>query len=145
MAIPLLGLIPKIIKTAANILGVDSVKDVVDAIEGSKLTPEQRVALETAAQQYSVEIRQLDIEELKTVLTESIAEIQSPDKFVSRARPTGLYIFYGVSSAIAIGMLFGVKIDPTAVLTILGPLAGVGGTYVYKRTQEKLGANGNSE
>lgn len=145
MGFPLLSLIPKIIKTAAGILGVDSVKDVVDAIEGHKLTPEQQLALETATQQYSIEMRQLDIDELKAMLSESLAEIQSTDKFVSRARPTGLYIFYAVSAGIAVGMLFGVKIDPTAVLTILGPLAGVGGTYVYKRTQEKLNGNGNSE
>lgn len=145
MGIPLLGLIPKIIKTAASILGVDSVKDVIDAIEGHKLTPEQQLALETATLEYQKDMRALDIEELKALLSEPLAMLASSDKFVSRARPTGLYIFYAVSSAIAIGMLFGVKIDPTAVLTILGPLAGVGGTYVYKRTQEKMNGNGNSE
>lgn len=145
MGFPLISLIPKIVKTAANILGVDSIKDVVDTFEQNRLTPEQRVALDAADKQFALDMRQADIDELKTFMSESLAEIQSSDKYVSRARPTGLYIFYAVSAAIAIGMLFGIKIDPTAVLTILGPLAGVGGTYVYKRTQEKLGGNGNSE
>src|SRR2546425_12979333 len=58
------------------------------------------------------EMAQINLDTLKSLLSESLAEIQSPDKYVARARPTGLYIFYLVSAAIAIGMLFGVKIDP---------------------------------
>jgi len=144
MGFPIIGIAAKIIKAAAGVLGVDSVKDVVDAIQGGKLTPEQRLAIETATDEHEKEMRQLDLDELKVFMSESLAEIQSSDKYVSRARPTGLYIFYAVSAAISVGMLFGVKIDPTAVLTILGPLAGVGGTYVYQRTKEKMnGGNGD--
>src|SRR3954468_23146488 len=91
MGIPIISWIPKIIKVAASIIGVDSVKDVVDAIENDKLTPDQRVALDTAAKQYALEQRGFDLEEIKQAVTESVAMINSSDKYVSRARPTMLY------------------------------------------------------
>jgi len=137
----LLDLLPGALKGIGKLLGIGGkVQEVADAISGAP--PEVRAQMAAALQEHERAMRQLDIDELKTFMSESLAEIQSPDRYVSRARPTGLYIFYIVSAAIAVGMLFGVKIDPTAVLTILGPLAGVGGTYVYMRTKEKLG-NGN--
>ena len=119
-------------------------KDVGTAIEQGTLSPEQKVALQTALMEHDAQMSAIRLDELKTVIGESVAEIQSSDKYVARARPTGLYIFYGVSGAIAIGMLLGVKIDPTAVLTVLGPLAGVGGTYIYQRTQEKIAQMGGN-
>lgn len=134
----LLGILPGALKVVGKITGLDIIKQAGEALEGSSLKPEQKVELEKALLDYNKEIRKLDIEELKTVLSENLAMIQSDDKYVARARPTGLYIFYIVSATLAIGMLFGFKPDPTAILTILGPLAGVGGTYVYKRTQEKM-------
>lgn len=143
MAIPLLGLIPKIVKTAGSILGVDSVKDVVDALQNNKLTPEQRVALDAAAKEFANEQRQLDLEELRTMMSENLAMIQSEDKFVKRARPFGLYTFYVCTVALVVATVFGAKVDPTAILTILAPLAGVGGTYVYRRSTEKLNGGGS--
>lgn len=138
----LLSILPGVLKTAAKLLGVD-IEGAAKAIVGETLTPEQQVIVEQGLRAHEEEMKRLSIEELKAAMSEGMAMIASPDKYVSRARPTGLYIFYGVSAAIAVGMLFGVKIDPTAVLTILGPLAGVGGTYVYNRTREKLKGNGN--
>ena len=139
----LLSLLPGVLKTAAKLLGLD-IESAAKAIVGETLTPEQQVTLENGLRAHEEEMQRLSIEELKTVMSEGMAMIASPDKYVSRARPTGLYIFYGVSASIAIGMLFGVKIDPTAILTILGPLAGVGGTYVYQRTREKLNGSSNA-
>lgn len=134
----LLALLPGVLKTVGGLLGIgDKVKAVTDALTASEGSPELRAQLEQALLVHEKEMRQIDVEELKTFMSEAIAEIQSEDKYVRRARPTGLYIFYVVSGAIAIGMLFGVHVDPTAILTILGPLAGVGGTYVYQRSQEK--------
>lgn len=142
----LLSILPGALKAIGGLLGIgDKVKAVTDAIEGAAGTPELRAQLQTALQSHEEEMKRLSIEELKAVMSESIAMVQSPDKYVSRARPTGLYIFYGVSAAIAIGMLFGVKIDPTAILTILGPLAGVGGAYVYNRTREKLNGSAHGD
>lgn len=136
-----LDLLPGVLKAVAKILGIGKLSEAADALSNAQVTPEQKLELQKAL----VEFRQLDVEELKTVMTEALAEIQSTDKYVSRARPTGLYLFYIVSAGLATALILGVKIDPTAVLTILGPLAGVGGTYVYRRTTEKLNGNGTSE
>jgi len=141
----ILNLIPGILKTIGNITGIKIFGDASNALIGAQLSPEQQAQLETALQAHEAEMAQINLDSFKTAMSEALAEVQSTDKYVSRARPTGLYIFYLVSGAIAVGMLFGVKLDPTAVLTILGPWAGVGGTYVYQRTQEKVAAlrNGN--
>ena len=141
----ILGILPGILKAAGKILGIGKLGEAGDAITNAQVTPEQRVALQQTLANEITQLRQYDVEELKTVLTESLAEIQSPDKYVSRARPTGLYLFYLVSAGLAVAVILGVKVDPTAILTILGPLAGVGGTYVYRRTTEKLNGNGTSE
>lgn len=150
MGIPLLGLIPKIIKTAAGILGVDSVKDVVDAISNNKLTPEQRQALELATLEYQKEMRAFDIEELKASLSESIAMIQSPDKYTSRARPTMLYAatFVTVLLCLSIGVaiLNSIHVDlgiAGVVSSMLLPLWGAAGWYVHNRTKEKMNGNGS--
>lgn len=140
--IPLLGILPKIIKAAGSILGVDSVKDVVDAIEGNKLTPEQKVALDTATKQFEVEMRQIDTEQMKQFVAESVAEIQSSDKYVSRARPTGLYLAYALSAFVVIGMLTHLPIDRALVAEVIVPMYGAGGYYMYLRTKEKMNGNG---
>ena len=144
MSLPILKWLPKIVKAAAGILGLDSVKELADAIENDKLTPEQRLALAQAAQEHEAAMRQLGIDEMKTAMGEYMAMIASPDKYVSRARPTGLYIYYAATLFLTVTMaLNGVK-DPTLYFTVLGPLAGVGGLYVYKRTTEKMnGGNGD--
>jgi len=138
MALPLLSLLPGALKAIAKVTGLGVAEKAADALAGLQETPELRAAL----LEHEQKMKALGIEEMKTAMSESLAMIGSDDKFVKRARPTGLYIFYAVSAAIAIGMLFGVQIDPTAVLTILAPLAGVGGTYVYRRTTEKLNGGG---
>jgi hypothetical protein len=142
MGIPLLGLIPKIIKTAASILGVDSVKDVVDAIENNKLTPEQRIALDTAAKQFEIESRQLDLEQMKQFVAEAVAEIQSPDKFTSRARPSGLYFAYVLSALVIVAQIFHIQIDRALVAEVMLPMYGAGGYYMFLRTKEKMNGSG---
>lgn len=144
MGIPLISLIPKVFKAAAGILGIDSVKDVVDAINNNKLTPEQRVELEQAVQEHTKEMRQLDITELKEVMSETSLMIQSTDKYVARARPTGLYTAYVISLGLAAALVFGVQIDATAILTLCAPMYGAQGYYMHLRTKEKMnGGNGD--
>ena len=133
-----LTLLPGILRTIGSVLNIGKAKDVADTLESISLTPEQRSTLAVAMVQHEEELKRLNIEEMKTALSESLAMIASPDRYVSRARPTGLYIFYAASTAIVVGMLVGVKLDPTAILTVLAPLAGVGGYYVSQRTREKL-------
>lgn len=140
----LFKLLPGVLRAVAKIIGIDSVDKAAAALEQAQLTPEQQAAVEQALIAQTVSIRQLDVEELKTVMSESIAEIQSADKYVARARPTGLYLFYLATFATVVAEIAGVKIDPTVILATLGPLGGVGGTYVYRRTTEKLNGSGGS-
>lgn len=141
----LLSLLPAVLKTLGKVTGLNVFGEASAAVSTLTLPPEKQAELQEALLTHEATMKQLSIDEMRTAMSESLAMIASPDKYVSRARPTGLYIFYGVSAVIAIGMLAGVKIDPTAVLTILAPLAGVGGTYVYQRTQEKIASNGNDK
>ena len=59
------------------------------------------------------------------------------DKYVSRARPTGVYVSYLVALGFSGALIAGVQIDPTAILTLIGPLIGGSAFYTHKRTQEK--------
>lgn len=139
----LLKALPGLLQTIGKVVGID-VGPLVKGLEGQNLSPEKQAELEQAVMLHEKDMRSADVEELKVFMSEALAEIQSSDKYVSRARPTGLYIFYIASFTVAIGLLLGVKVDPAAILTVLGPLAGVGGTYVYRRSTEKI-ANGDSK
>lgn len=146
MGIPLISLIPKVVKVAASILGVDSVKDVVDALQNNKLTPEQRLALDAAEKQFEVEMRQADTEQMKQFVAEAVAEITSSDKFVSRARPAGLYLAYFFTGIVVVAAVFGTleKELIQSVLLLLAPFWGSGGYYMHLRTKEKMnGGNGD--
>lgn len=135
----LLKLLPTILHTVGKFTGLEAVTKAAEALSGAPpLSPEKAAELEVALGAQTVELRKVELEELRALLAEQTAEVQSEDRFVSRARPSGLYAFYAVSVAVAVALLAGVKIDPTAILTVIAPLAGVGGTYVVSRTREKL-------
>lgn len=143
MAFPIISWIPKIIKTAANILGVDSVKDVVDALENNKLTPDQRVALDAASKQFELEMRQIDVQQMQQFVTEAVAEINSGDKYTARARPTGLYMAYFLSGLIVVAsVVFKVEIDRALIAEIILPMYSAAGYYMYLRSKEKMNGNG---
>ena len=136
MGIPVLNIAGKIIKAAAGVLGIDSVKDVVDAISNNKLTPEQRLAIESATATHEKEMTELALSETNLML-------QSEDKYVKRARPTGLYVAYACSIAMTITLIVGTHVDAAAILTITAPLYGAQGYYMHLRTKEKMNGNGN--
>lgn len=139
----LLAFLPAVLKTLGGVLGIsDKVKVVTDALASADGSPELRAQLQQAFLGHEAEMRRLGIEELKAVMSESLAMISSPDKFVSRARPTGLYIAYISTLALIIALITQVPIDPVAILTLMGPLFGAQGYYIYNRTREKL--NGKS-
>jgi len=142
MAFPLLGLLPSILKTAARITGLSVLKDAGEALATAQLTPEQQAQLQEATQRHEAAMKQLSIDELRTVMSESLTMLQSEDRYVKRARPTGLYAFYAVCTAACVAIVLGVEVDATALLTVLAPLGGVTGTYVWARTKERL--NGGS-
>ena len=140
----LFSLLPSILKTVGNVLGIGVVKDAGDALAKAQLSPDQQAALQEAMLTHEKDMAQISLDELKTVMSESLAEIQSPDKFVSRARPTGLYFAYLGTLAIIVATIVGVKIDSGAIITLLAPMWGQAAWYSYNRTQEKLGATGGS-
>lgn len=141
----LLGLLPGILKTVGKVLGIGKLNEAADELSKAQIPADKQVELQKALIDQVAQIRQLDVEELKTVMTEALAEIQSGSKYVSYARPTGLYCFYFGSLALIGAMLFGLKFDLAPIIGVLSPMAGVGGVYVYRRTTEKLNGNGTSE
>ena len=140
----LLGLLPGLLRTVGHILGIGAANDAATAIEGAQMTAEQRAALQVELQTHEEKMKALSIEEMKAAMAESLAMVESPDKYVSRARPTGLYIYYFASLflTVTIALASHGHPDPTAILAIIGPMAGVGGVYTWAKTKEKL--NGNS-
>lgn len=137
----LLGLIPDVLKTIGKITGIGIFNDAGDALAPEKvsaLPPETQLALTTALQKHQEAMRGFDIEELKTYISESLAEINSTDKYTSRARPTGVYAATIITFLMAVGMLCGIKLDTSAVAELMLPLWGSAGYYTYSRTKEKL-------
>lgn len=139
----LLGFLPGIIRTVGSVLNIGFLKDGADALEKAQLTPEQQASMQSALQTYELQMKQLGLEEFKTVMSESLAEITSPDRYVARARPTGLYIAYLGTAALVAANIAGVKIDTGAMVTLLTPMWSQAAWYTYNRTKEKLANGGN--
>lgn len=124
------------IKVAGKALGIgDKVKEVVDKIEGAP--PEVRAQIARDLQSHEQAIKALGIEELKAVMSESLAMIHSSDKFTSRARPALLYLAGIITAALAVAKIFGVPIN-SDVIWLIGPMWGQAGWYTYNRTKEKM-------
>jgi hypothetical protein len=130
-----LNLLKGAAKAIGEIAGVD-----LSSILGMKeedLSPEQRALLAS----HEVALRELAFKELETEINAKVdlmkTEIKSEDPYVRRARPTGLYISYICSLALVGAVVAGVDVDPTAILTLLGPLMGFSGWYSYNRSQDK--------
>src|SRR5512146_1689384 len=98
----LLGLLPNVLRAVGKVLGIDVVKQAGDALAGATLSPEQQVAVQQALAQHEEKLRELGIKELKTALSENLAMIASPDRFVSRARPTMLYVATGITALLSV-------------------------------------------
>src|SRR5512143_1720613 len=106
----LLGLLPTILKAVGKVLGIDVVKQAGDALAGAAIPPEKQVELQLALAAHEEKLKELGIEELKTVLSENLAMIASPDKFVSRARPFGLYTACLITTGMAVAEIAGVRL-----------------------------------
>lgn len=137
MAINLSGLsslLPKLLNTAADALPESGVlRDAANFLlnAGPKLTPEQQLALQTEMDKHEADM-------LSALNAESIAEIQSPDKYVARARPTGLYIAYACTLGMVTALVLGIKLDTGAMITLLAPCWGQAAWYTANRTKEKI-------
>jgi len=151
----ILDVLPAILQTVSKVTGLSNVGDVVNALTGNTLPPEQKVALQQAMLEHENALAQINADQFKSVLTESLAEINSEDNYVKRARPTGLYVGYAVVAFLAAlqgfllakAVLHNPPFSPTwldtgTMTTILTPLFGTGGLYMWLRTKEKTTSNG---
>lgn len=147
-----LGILSGAIKTVGGILHVPGADALADAIKPENIPPEKQAELQAALMVHEEKMKALGIEELKTqiegfkattddmkvALSESLAMIQSQDKYVSRARPTGVYAATAITAALAIGEICGAKIDSGAMIYLLAPLWGNSMWYATQRTKEKI-------
>lgn len=125
-------------------LGKGLVQQVVGNIFGSEQPTEEDKANIAKAEavviaqiQAELEEKRLGIEEIKVFISESLAMINSSDKFTSRARPMGVYAATLITTMLAIGLMFEIKIDTVAILTLLAPLWGNAAYYTKSRSDEK--------
>ncbi len=136
----ILSIIPGILRTIGSVLGIGKATEVATSLEQMTLTPDQRATLQAAMAEHELQLKQLSIDELKAVMSESLAEIQSSDKFTSRARPFGVYVACLITTGLAAAIIAGVHLDTGAVVTLIAPLWGQTAWYTYQRTREKLGS-----
>lgn len=142
MALPLLKLLPSILKTVAKITGIDVVDKAADAIAGTTLTAEKQAELDQAVMQHEVEMKKLAVEEYKASAEVIKTEASSSDAYVRRARPTFLYIMYAalfvnyvVGSVVHLFRQDIVPVNlPEGLLVLFG--SGYLG-YSYLRTKDK--------
>jgi hypothetical protein len=137
----------KLLKTAASVVGSAVGLDIEAAID--TLQAENDPATQAMLADLDVRLRELSVEELKTEINAKVdlmkTEIQSEDAYVRRARPTGLYIFYGVTLVqivvVSLVILLEKQIDylglTAAFGSITGPLAGYSAWYTHNRSQDK--------
>lgn len=129
-----LSFLPKLLNTAADAIpGAGILRDAATLLSnaGPTLTPEQQLALQTEMDKHEADM-------LSALNAESIAEIQSPDKYVARARPTGLYIAYACTLGMVTALVLGIKLDTGAMITLLAPCWGQAAWYTANRTKEKI-------
>jgi uncharacterized membrane protein len=141
----ILGLLPGVLRTIGHVVGINIFDQAADALKNLNVSPEQQVELDKAMKAHEEAMESLSIEKLKTVLSETNAMLASSDKYVSRARPTGLYVAYLCSIAMTVTLIIGTHVDAAAILTLMAPLYGAQGYYMHLRTKEKLNGNGDEK
>lgn len=134
------------LKIIGGILPIPGLKEVAEAISPDKIPTEKQAEVQLALFKHQENMAAFEIEKLRTQIdemkisvSESLAMIQSSDKFTSRARPMGVYAATFITVMLAVGMMFEIKLDTGAIVSLLVPLWGSASFYTYNRTQEKLG------
>src|SRR5216117_831209 len=79
IGVNLFSLLPSILKAVGSVLGIGVVKDAGAALAAAQISPEQQVALQEALLVHEKEMAQINLDELKTAISESVAMIQSDD------------------------------------------------------------------
>lgn len=131
-----LGIIKGALGVIGDVTGIGILKDASKAIE--TIPPEQQAAVQTALMKHQETMESLSVDRMKAVLAEATAEVSSSDHYTSRARPTCVYAACIITAAMAVAMIFSIKLDTGAVATIIAPLWTYAGFYAWNRTQEKI-------
>ena len=139
--------------TGAVSAGAKLVKEITGFADQISTTAEEKMTLVNNAQEavhaFNIKLEELSNDAFKGLVSLELAALQSGDKYVRRARPTGLYIAYTVTGLLALVqsallILAAVQntdviwIDSGAIATMLLPLYGNAAWYVYNRTKEKM-------
>jgi hypothetical protein len=133
----------------STLLGGNPVEGISKLIEEFHLSPEQKAQIQQAAQNLVVQQAQIEAardEALAALQSKNItAETQSPDHFVSRARPTFLYVMiaaigYSLILAPLINVFLHKGLVPMEIPGDYLSLFGVGflgytGARTYEKTQ----------
>ena len=135
-------------KAAAGFVG--SITGLIDEV--STTDEEKRVLINSAAKiaaDFELKMEGLSNNALQAIVSLELAATKSEDKYVRRARPTGLYIAYAVTGILAltqtalliIAVIQGTEpiwLDTGAIATLLIPLYGNAMWYTHNRTKEKV-------
>lgn len=136
-----LGILKGALGVIGDVTGIGILKQASAAIE--TIPPEKQAEIQVALLAHEAQMKQLGIDEMKIAISESLAMINSSDKFVSRARPFGVYAASIITAGLAIAMICSIKLDTGAIVYLLAPLWGSAAYYTFSRTKEKTaGANG---
>jgi hypothetical protein len=134
----------KLLEGAAKAVGGALGIDVEGALDAIKNDPSPEVQARLA--DFDVQMRELALQEMQTEIDAKVdlmvAEIQSEDAYVRRARPTGLYVFYAaiiLQTLVTCTSVFfpGMNVPVEAFLSITTPLAGYSGWYAWNRSNDK--------
>jgi len=154
MAFNPIGFLGEGIKIIGGVLNNDTISNIGKGLTGENndIPPEKKAQLQTLLYDHVEKMRSLGIEEMKVkmdelrlAISEDIEMIKSPDKYVSRARPTSLYAAVVLTSfmvvVVGILMLNKISIDWSGVASVSSlilPLWGHAAWYSKLRTDEKL-------
>ena len=133
MSINVFSVLPDLVRAVGGILPGASglANDLANAMQKSQLSAEQQQQLQAVMDAHAEKMRELDVQVETSDNAVAIATVQSTDKYVSRSTATLAYIAGGITAAMCGAILFGVKLDPTIVGTLLGALWAHTGTHAY--------------
>lgn len=94
-----LGILKGALGVIGDVTGIGILKQASAAIE--TIPPEKQAEIQVALLAHEAQMKQLGIDEMKIAISESLAMINSSDKYTSRARPTALYAATIITAAMA--------------------------------------------
>jgi hypothetical protein len=135
-----LGSVVKLVGHEVPIPGLAALADgLAEKLSGA--TPEQQAQIQAAINAHdSIKLEQAKLDAALIHDDDEVekTELQSSDKFTSRARPSLLYLAGLITAAMAGAVILGRPLNTDALSYIMLPLWGHAGFYAYQRTKEKV-------